>query len=251
MVVGAGEQAVMSLVDRLETISAGIFSALDRLRDNVETLYADAPDHKPKAADLARLRTGMIGNLGKEGGLVVGSGYIAAPDMLRDRSLWIEWWTSERDGRPSRLVVDLDPTSTEFLDYTRQTWFVVPRDEGHRHITGPYVDYVCTDEYTVTFTVPAYLGGTFLGVVGSDIYVNDFEFAVLPQLRALGSRAAIVNAQGRVIVSTSIRQATGSLVRDPDVAAMWPASERGESRSGAHRLQRCADLPIALLTQEP
>lgn len=250
MVVGAGEQAVMSLVDRLESLSAGVFSALDRLRDNVERLYAHAPGHRPKVADLASLRPGIIDNLGKEDGLVVGSGYIAAPDTLHDRSLWIEWWTCERDGRPSRLIVDLDPTSTEFLDYTRQTWFMVPREEGHRHITGPYVDYVCTDEYTVTFTIPAYLGGRFLGVVGSDIFVNDFEFAVLPQLRALGSRAAIVNAQGRVVVSSSIRQATGSLVRDPDVAAMWPAAERGESRKDGFRLQRCGDLPIGLLTQE-
>ena len=29
-----------------------------------------------------------------------------------------------------------------------------------RHLTGPYVDYVCTDDYTVTITTPVTVGGT-------------------------------------------------------------------------------------------
>ena len=38
---------------------------------------------------------------------------------------------------------------------------------GERAITGPYVDYLCTDQYTLTFTAPLVVDGRFLGVAGA------------------------------------------------------------------------------------
>ncbi|TFD48627.1 hypothetical protein E3T46_14390 [Cryobacterium sp. Hh11] len=41
---------------------------------------------------------------------------------------------------------------------------------GRRHVTGPYVDYLCTDEYTLTLTLPVYRGGTeLIAVVGRPV----------------------------------------------------------------------------------
>jgi hypothetical protein len=37
-------------------------------------------------------------------------------------------------------------------------------------------------------------------VVGADVFVREFEHVLQPKLRRLGSRAVLVNAQGRVIV---------------------------------------------------
>ncbi len=34
-----------------------------------------------------------------------------------------------------------------------------PERTGTRHLTGPYVDYLCTDDYTVTVTTPVTLDG--------------------------------------------------------------------------------------------
>lgn len=56
-----------------------------------------------------------------------------------------------------------------FYDYTALPWFVVPRETGGRRVTGPYVDWVCTEEYTLTFTVPLFgvhpeRGRQYLGV---------------------------------------------------------------------------------------
>jgi hypothetical protein len=178
-------------------------------------------------------------------GLVIGAGFVAAPGALTDQEFGFGWWTRDGDAT-EQLVISFDPASDEFLDYTRQSWFTVPRDTGRRHINGPYVDYLCTDEYTLTFTVPVSGPRAFAGVVGADIYVREFEHAVLPKLRALGEPAALVNAQGRVIVSTSARQATGSLVRAVDVPAWW-TSGSDSPRPSTTRLRRCGDTPIALL----
>jgi hypothetical protein len=78
----------------------------------------------------------------------------------------------------------------------------------------------------------------------ADVYVRDVERALRPKLRPLGSRAVLVNAQGRVIVSNSIRRVAGSLVREVDVPAWWMTqTPPGEGTV----LRRCGDAPIALV----
>jgi hypothetical protein len=229
-------------------IVEGVFAGLKPLLAAAETLLAEPGD--TTAADLDRLRPQVVELLD---GLVVGAGFIAAPRLLADQQFGFEWWTNAPSGTPTQLFISLDPSSEYFLDYTRQSWFTVPRDTGRRHITGPYVDYLCTDEYTLTFTLPARgdSGAGFAGVVGADVFVREFEHATLPRLHALAvdrrARAALVNAQGRVIVSTSARQATGSLVRELDIPAWWTTGEESLTRPGT-TLRRCGDAPIALLT---
>jgi hypothetical protein len=233
------------VVAQVSGIVEGVFAGLKPLLAAAETLLAAPGD--TTGADLARLRPQVVELLG---GLVVGAGFIAAPRLLADQQFGFEWWTSAPSGTPTQLFISLDPASEYFLDYTRQSWFTVPRDTGRRHITGPYVDYLCTDEYTLTFTLPVRGAEAFAGVVGADVFVREFEHTTLPKLRALGaeqhSRAALVNAQGRVIVSTSARQATGSLVRELDIPAWWTTGEESVSRPGT-MLRRCGDAPVALL----
>lgn len=244
-----GTQPGDEVVALVSGLVEGVFAGLKPLLAAVETLLADPGP--PTAADLERLRGPVVEQLA---GLVVGAGFIAAPGLLADQEFGFEWWTVAGTGsnhtEPRQLFISLDPTSEYFLDYTRQSWFTVPRDTGHQHITGPYVDYLCTDEYTLTFTVPVPGPAGFAGVVGADVFVREFERATLPALRALTAaergRAALVNAQGRVIVSTSARQATGSLVRELDIPAWWMTGQESLSRSGAV-LRRCGEAPIALL----
>ena len=110
------------------------------------------------------------------------------------------------------MLAEEDPTSESFRDYTTLEWWRVPTTTGARHVTGPYVDYLCTDDYTLTLTIPARHGGRVIGVVGADLYVNDVERALLAHIRGLDA-ATIVNASGRVIVSTDPHRPTGSLLR--------------------------------------
>jgi hypothetical protein len=228
------------LVEQVSALVEGVFEQLKPVLVAAESLLAELP--AVRARDLDRLSPFAIGALG---GLVVGAGYICAPRTLADQHFGFQWWAVNPDAAPSQLFISLDPASGDFLDYTRQSWFTVPRDTDRRHITGPYVDYLCTDEYTLTFTIPVRRHGTFAGVVGADVYVRDVERALRPKLRLLGSSAALVNAQGRVIVSNSVRQVTGSLVREVDVPAWWMTQA---PLRGGTTLRRCGDAPIALVT---
>jgi hypothetical protein len=151
-----------------------------------------------------------------------------------------------RNGSPTRLVAQLDPTRDRFYDYTELPWFAVPAGTGRRHITGPYVDYVCSDEYALTFTEPVFDDGTFVGVAGADVFVSRYESLTLPPLRSLQTAAALVNTQGRVIVSNTARLVTGSLVRQPDVASFFAGGDATLEQQGLS-LQRCGDVPIVLL----
>lgn len=228
------------LVEQVSALVEGVFERLKPVLVAAESLLAERPE--ARAADLDRLSGPAIGALG---GLVIGAGYVCAPHTLADQHYGFQWWTANRDAAPSQLFISLNPASEDFLDYTRQSWFTVPRDTDRRHITGPYVDYLCTDEYTLTFTVPVHRRGVFAGVVGADVYVRDVERVLRPKLRPLGSRAALVNAQGRVIVSNSVRRVTGSLVREVDVPAWWMTQA---PLRGGTVLRRCGDAPIALIT---
>jgi hypothetical protein len=237
------------VVAQVSALVEEIFERLEPVLAAAETLLAE-----PGGAGSATLHGIRPQVLDALGGLVVGAGFVSAPHVLSDQEFGFEWWTTtgsdnpgSADATPEQLFISLDPESPNFLDYTRQSWFTVPRDSGRRHINGPYVDYLCTDEYTLTFTLPVYRDGAFAGVVGADVYVREFERTVSRRLRSLGRRAALLNAQGRVIVSNSVRQATGSLVRDVDVPAWWTAGAEPLTMSGGTTLRRCGDSPIALL----
>ncbi|WP_106181701.1 cache domain-containing protein [Prauserella shujinwangii] len=234
------------MAEAVSALVEGVFDSLAPLVTQADALFAGAGEAGVRAADLDRLRPGVLRILAGPRGLVVGAGCITAPHALADQELGFEWWTRTSDAAPSRLCVSLDPASDHFLDYTRQSWFTVPRDTGRRHITGPYVDYLCTDEYTMTFTVPVRPGGRFAGVVGADVFVRELEHVLRPRLRGLPGRAALVNAQGRVVVSNSARQATGSLVRAIDIPAWWSGGAEPMVTDGV-TLRRCGDAPIALL----
>jgi hypothetical protein len=239
----ASTTAADEIVALVSGLAEQVFDALKPVQAATEALLAEPGG--ARAADLARLRPAIAELLT---GLVIGAGFVAAPRALADQHLGFEWWGLGEGDAPEQLTISLDPDSDQFLDYTRQSWFTVPRDTGRRHINGPYVDYLCTDEYTLTFTVPVHgpAAPGFLGVVGADVYVREFERRVLPRLRALPGRAALVNAQGRVIASTSARQATGSLVREPSVPAWWTSGTESRRDDGV-LLRRCGDTPIALL----
>jgi len=236
----AGSETATEIVEQVAALVEGVFERLKPVLVAVESLLAESAELR--TGDLDRLSTPVVDALG---GIVVGAGFICAPHTLADQEFGFLWWETNPDAPPTRLFISLDPASESFLDYTRQSWFTVPRDTGRRHITGPYVDYLCTDEYTLTFTIPVRRRGVFLGVVGADVYVRDVERALRPKLRSLGGRAALVNAQGRVIVSNNVRQATGSLVREVDVPAWWMTQA---PLRGGTRLRRCGDAPIALVS---
>ncbi|MES1170139.1 MAG: hypothetical protein ABUL47_05570 [Leifsonia sp.] len=145
--------------------------------------------------------------------LITGSGFVATPGMLADAQWHLAWWLGSPGGDVRRLATVDDEASEAFRDYTALEWWRVPFATRARHLTGPYVDYLCTDDYTVTLTVPLIVDGEFLGVVGCDALVDRLEAQLLPSLRAIDMPVAVVNAAGRIVTATDVRREPGALLR--------------------------------------
>lgn len=171
---------------------------------------------QPAREDLIDFR-GEIADVIVAPGLISGAGVIVAPGVLTNAPFWMEWWWAVPDRDPETLRVNLEPAAPDFFDYTTADWYVTPERTGKRHIAGPYVDYVCSNEYAMTFAQPVRAGGKFVGVAALDVTVAGFEALALPALESLGEPATLVNGAGRVITSTS-----------PDV---WPGQRLEEFES--------------------
>jgi hypothetical protein len=150
---------------------------------------------------------------------VQGAGFVAEVGLLHDAEWWLEWFARDPSGRPQRLVTHSEPQGIGFYDYKHLPWFVVPRDTGRRHVTGPYVDYLCTEEYTITFTTPVFVDGRFCGVAGADVAVKSAEQVLLPALRAASSHLAVVNVHGRILSSNTGRHLCGDLLEGFDLSS--------------------------------
>jgi DNA-binding FadR family transcriptional regulator len=153
--------------------------------------------------DLAKLRPAIFDLLASHRDLASGAGVITAPGVLADAPLWLEWWWTTPAGSPEQLRVNLDPAAPDFFDYTTAPWYEAADRLGTAQATGPYVDYFCTGEYTITLSVPVRLDGRFLGVAAADVLVPNLEGRLLPELLGMGRPVALTSPEGRVIAATT------------------------------------------------
>lgn len=232
---------IVEVLTVLEMITASAFGLVSQIAEAAR----GALDHpRPlRSGDLAQIDPVVIAGL-TPAGVVHGAGFVAGVGALEDANWWLEWFARDTDDRPQRLVVQSDPQAVGFYDYEHLPWYSVPRRTGERHVTGPYVDYLCTDDYTLTFTAPVVADGTFLGVGGADVKVSTAEKLLLPALRATSAPLAVVNEHGRILSSNSGRRLSGELVGNPeDVAALWSGADPAVFR-------RVGDLPLAVVALE-
>ncbi|MGW2934768.1 cache domain-containing protein [Streptomyces sp. NPDC001156] len=206
-----------------------------------------APGRRPMSADLAALRPGLHLHLARQE-LVSGVGFVVAPGLLADVPAWLEWWQTGSDGAVRPLLLDLDPRQSAYSDYTHWDWFALPRDTGRRAVAGPYVDYLCSDEYSLTLSAPVHVEGRFAGVAAADVYLRHFEAAVMPLLQGLPRPAHLVNARGRVAASADPAHLAGSLTKGPDFGALLAGARPG--RHAGLRLVPCDDIPLVLVVAE-
>lgn len=233
----------------------GIFERIDGWRTAIE-------DHVSTGSALTRagidslVEKIVVPEFTREGSFTIGAGFVAAPGLIEDAPWHLAWWLGDLNtfglgsDTPSirRLDAVEDPAAESFRDYTTLEWWRVPSETGRRHITGPYVDYLCTDEYTLTLTEPVNRGPERIGVVGADLYVEDLENVLLPDLRAIGRPTTLVNAHSRVVVSTDVHLPTGALLRLdglPDVLHSGDPAPR--HLASGHAVIGCADTGLALV----
>lgn len=196
-------------------------SELGRVYDELGELAArfaariDVAGGGLRREQLEALRPTMFSVLERHADLVSGAGVITAPDLLLDAPRWIEWWWRGRRGIPEALRVNLDPLAPDSYDYTLTDWYAGPERTLAPRMAGPYVDYVCTNQYAITLSTPVRLAaGGFAGVAAADIPVSNIERRVLPALSLLRRPAALVSPGGRVIVSNVPAVVTGQRLED-------------------------------------
>ncbi len=166
---------------------------------------------------------------------LAGAGVVVAPYVLTDEPFWLEWWLAgpdESPGAANRLAADVNPDSVAFRDYTTLAWFERPQQTGERGITGPYVDYLCTDQYTLTFTAPLASDDRFLGVAGVDVLARWFEqhlFVLVDERGDLDEGCVVVNRAGRVVACPAGTWVTGDLIHELEAeqgpAAGWQVTD--------------------------
>jgi hypothetical protein len=231
-----------------ETID-GIFAMIDGWRDLVEDRLGDGLELSAGALDPI-VESFAVSALERDT-LITGSGFVAAPGVLSDATWHLAWWLRGADG-PRRLATIDDPAHEQFRDYTALEWWRVPVRTGTRHLTGPYVDYVCTDDYTVTITTPVRVAGAIVGIVGADALVDRLERELLAVLRAGGADTALVNASGRVVTSTDAGLEPGSILRLEGLADAL-AAPRGAASvvilPAGEAVLACGDTSLTLVIQ--
>lgn len=131
---------------------------------------------------------------------VVGAGFVARQGWLSDRDLYLAWWQGDEKQPLAERGVAI---GHHVFDYTRHEWFETPRATAARHVTGPYVDYVCTDEYVLTATVPVHVDGSYVGVAGADTRLETFERLMRDPLRdpSGAGDVVLVNSHDRCVVA--------------------------------------------------
>ncbi|MEV6426166.1 hypothetical protein [Nocardia sp. NPDC051463] len=204
---------VAKLTDEIYLSLATIGTALTTLWDGLSEKLRSAPE----STDLAPLRETIAGELERRGKLFNGAGVVMADGVLADRPRHLEWWLPEAQ----RLLLDLNPDSEYFYDYTGMDWFTVPREQGRRWVQGPHLDYACSAEYVCTFSIPVTsTSGIFLGIAGADVPVAVIEEVLLPRFQAFGRRVVLVNDDGRVVMGTDPEFTTGSRTSRMDKSAV-------------------------------
>lgn len=159
-------------------------------------------------------------------GPVLGAGFVPRPGLLEDAPWHLSWWLSPRNtvrsgpgpARLRQLKTDEDPASLHFHDYTRLEWWRVPLAEHRPHLTGPYVDYLCTEELTVTLTSPVIHEGEFWGIFGADLSVATLDALIAPAWGSVpGPPILLVNRDGRILASNSVAFEASALLPDAKV----------------------------------
>lgn len=187
--------------DAVERHWAALVATLRAHADTMASLFAGGP---LTSADVLRVAQPLaLEVLADE--TLVGAGFVAAPGSVLDETHFLAWWQGEHKEQLTHPVVTVQVT-----DYTRQEWFRVPQATGRPHLTGPYVDYVCTDEYVMTTTLPVHHEGRMVGLFGADTLAETLETIFDPVFA--GSDCVLVNDHGRVVLSDDPAVLPGRMV---------------------------------------
>lgn len=216
--------AALTAAEGISAFFNDVFGRLDQWR----TVLESAVSRDPAELDLIVYPL-VEPELTGDNPLLIGAGFIAAPGYVSGSRLHFSWWLGALDDNPlfgtTTVPTRLDLTARGYADYLNDfrtlEWYSVPEATHQQHITGPYVDHLCTCDYIMTITMPVQVSSGMAGVIGADLSVRRAEAELLPLLNSLEVPSALANGVGRVVVSTDPSLTVGSLL--PSAAGNGPS----------------------------
>nr|WP_245190203.1 cache domain-containing protein [Leucobacter exalbidus] len=191
---------------RVDTFFDGLFAPLARWLPELEQqLRAHLHEGPITGSQLvALIEPGAHAILDGTERPLYGAGFCASEAVVTTGNPLAWWQGSER----SLLASSTFGPGQASIDLGRLEWYRVPERTGERHVAGPFVDYLCSNEITITSALPLIVDGTFWGVVCADVLVHSLESEMSADL-ASAENVTLVNASGRVVISTDPDYETG------------------------------------------
>lgn len=225
------------VADAVADVFRDVFDQLAAWREPIESLVASGSDIRAVILDTA-VADLVIPRLEEPDPMLVGAGFIADGEVVRGRGVHFAWWLGPLEDNPVLGSTDgptrLDLSTRGYTEYLRDfralEWYRIPATTRQTHVTGPYVDHLCTCDYILTLTMPVHDAGgeRMVGVIGADIAVRTLERALLGAFLDIDEPLALVNDQGRVVLSTE------------------PALQVGQLASAGADTVACAGTPFAV-----
>ncbi|MHA3725309.1 hypothetical protein ACXR2T_15710 [Leucobacter sp. HY1910] len=217
------DDVLHELLNRVDAFFDGVFAPLERWLPELEaTLHTHLAGGRITGAQLAHaLERGAHAILDETERPLYGAGYCAS-DVIVAEGNPLAWWQGPER---SLLASSTFGPGQAAIDLVRLEWYRVPESTGKRHVAGPFVDYLCSNEITITSALPLIVEGEFWGVACADVLVHSLEGAMLKDL-SIAKDVTLVNASGRVVISTDPDYETGD--RYAGVGAVAGVAELGE-----------------------
>ncbi|WP_336659769.1 hypothetical protein [Leucobacter sp. USHLN153] len=203
----APQQSALRYVD---DFFDGVFAPLERwLPGLVATLQQRQSEGRLTGGQLAALlEAGANEVLDTSDRPIYGAGFCASGHLVTEGNP-LAWWQGQQRGL---LASSTFGPGQAAIDLVRLEWYRVPEATGQRHVAGPFVDYLCSNEVTLTSAIPVSVAGEFWGVACADVLVSSLEDALHPMLATFAS-TTLVNASGRVVLSNEPDFETGDRYR--------------------------------------
>jgi hypothetical protein len=217
----------------VSAVFSSVFDQLAEWRAPIERVIAASPEVRPADLDAAVAEL-VLPRIVEPDPLLVGAGFIADGEIVRGRDVHFAWWLGPLEANPvlgsTTEPTRLDLTTRGYTEYLRDfralEWYAIPATTRSAHVTGPYVDHLCTCDYILTLTMPVHTRGAgadgdarMVGVVGADVAVRGLERELLAAFLDVPEPLALVNEAGRVVLSTEPALQVGQL------AAAWVHAE--------------------------
>lgn len=214
MSVASDNDSLAVCARQLNSTVGTIFGQVRQLVDVTVELWTRVLSEgcQPSSKDLAQLRPAIDEQLLVTGAFGCGGGVIVEPGCLSDREMHLEWWYLADAGKTLPLRPNFDRRRENFYDYPNMPWYAHPRDSRNSNVEGPYVDLYGTNMYVLTFTMPIFVDGRFIGVAGLDLSLHNVEKMLIRSLMCLENEAVLISSEGRIIASNTANWMVGDLV---------------------------------------